>query len=177
MPLQFSHKTGQSIIEAVVAISILTTGFLGIMALLSRSFFLNRITADELTATYLASEGIEIIKNILDHDIYTPGNTWGTCGGACADGTYIADYTTGSSEEEQPLALIAVCPGPYLHVDPVTHLYSYTGGVTTNFQRCLRITHGSLGNEVTVNAIVTWSTGSLTSQSLNLEDHFYNWHP
>ena len=28
-----------------------------------------------------------------------------------------------------------------------------------------------------VNVIVQWSTGSFTSQNINLEDHFYDWHP
>ena len=77
-----TSRRGQSIIEAMVAISILTTGFLGIFALLSKSFFLSRVVADETTATYLASEGMEITKNIIDHDVYTglanpPANTMG----------------------------------------------------------------------------------------------------
>jgi len=179
--MKLSNKNGQTIVEAMIALGILTTGFLGIMALLTKSFFLNRVTSDELTATYLASEGTEVMKNILDHDIYVLGNTWGTCGGVCTnDGTYIADYTTGAPGQDQSLTAIAACPGPYLHIDPTTNLYNYTGSATTNFQRCLRITHTvSAGTiiEVTVNSIINWNTGTFTPQGLNIEDHFYNWHP
>lgn len=170
----------------MIALSVLTVGFLGIATLLSKSFFLNRVNADEVTGTYLASEGIEIMKNMLDHDVYS-GGTWGTCGGSCgSDGTYIADYTTGMgpSVQDQPL-LATACAGagyPHLNFSTSTRLYSYSSvnSVTTGFQRCIRISH-TVSNgtfaEVTVDSIVTWSTGPLASQSVDLEDHFYNWHP
>jgi len=32
-------------------------------------------------------------------------------------------------------------------------------------------------NEIVVNSIVRWSTGSLAQQNINLEDHFYDWQP
>ena len=54
----------------MVAITVLTVGFLGISSLLSQSLALNRVTTNEITATYLASEGIEIAKNLIDHDVY-----------------------------------------------------------------------------------------------------------
>ncbi len=177
METRTRKRKGQTIIEAVLAISVLTVGFLGIMALLSRSLFLSRVTSNELTATYLASEGIEIVKNIVDHDIYAGPPGWGSSFGGGGD--FAPDYTTctsGIGSCSVGSLTPTSCPGNQLMLDPATHLYSYTGSVATPFSRCVRITIVS-ANEIQVNSMVTWSTGPLTSQSINLEDHFYNWHP
>ncbi len=166
-------RKGQTVIEAIVAIMLLTTGFLGVVALLSRSFFLNRVITDETKATYLAAEGIEVVKSLIDHDVYQglagKGPGWGSC---CAAGTYRLDY--GST------ALTAY-PFPqstptFLHFDPAGNVYDYGGSVTTGFNRWVAITY-PMPNEVSVIAHVEWKTGPLTTQTITLEDHFYNWHP
>ena len=59
-------RRGQTLVEALVALSILTTGFFGIVSLLTKSFQLNRTTMNDTQATYLAAEGIEIAKNLID---------------------------------------------------------------------------------------------------------------
>ena len=63
-------RRGQSIVEALVALSLLVVALLGIETLLARSFLLDRVTTDQTKATYLASEGVEIMKSLLDHQIY-----------------------------------------------------------------------------------------------------------
>ena len=159
----------------MVAIRILTTGFLGIVALLSKSFFLSRVVADETTATYLASEGMEITKNIIDHDVYTglanpPPTQWGKC---CNSNTYRVDYTSKTlTNYNNPIS------NPrYLRLDQANHDYNYIGSsVLTPFNRWVVI-HNPGPDEIQVNVIVQWSTGLFTSQNIDLEDHFYNWHP
>jgi hypothetical protein len=180
IPKRFSSR-GQSLVEAMIAISLLVTGFLGLFTLLSRSFFLGRVVVNETTATYLASEGVELAKNLIDHDVYAGlggvGGGWGSCfnvpvGGQGED--FHLDYNTFN------------CPPPLspqpdvpLKFDAQTDLYNYATGVKTVFFRQVRVTVPSAGNgnEIDVNSIVTWSTGPITSQSVNIEDHFYNWHP
>lgn len=172
-------KQGQSIIEAMIAISILTVGFLGIATLLGRSFVVSRANTDEVTATYLASEGIEIMKNILDHDTYassSSGAAWGTCGNACTtDGTYEVAYSSAVPSSDQS----CISSGPALDFDAATGIYDYNGSAATKFTRCIGIGHNAYGNgqnEVTVTSTVEWEeNGSLTS--VTLEDNFYNWHP
>lgn len=61
--------SGQLLIEALVSISIILVGLVGILNLLANSMRLNRIVSDQYTATYLASEGIEVIRNIVDTNI------------------------------------------------------------------------------------------------------------
>ncbi len=173
-----ANSKGQTVIEAIVAIMLLTTGFLGADAPLSRSFFLNRVITDDTKATYLASEGIEIVKNLIDHDIYQgiagDGPGWVNPGPlpCCAAGTYRLDY---SSTQLTPYPFPQSSP-TLLKFDPATDAYDYTGSVNTGFNRWITITYPNVG-EVAVIAHVEWSTGSFTSRNVTLEDHFYNWHP
>jgi hypothetical protein len=175
-----SSRRGQSLIEAMVAISLLTTGFLGLVALLSRSFFLNRVISDETTANYLAAEGIEIAKNLIDHDVYlqlagAPGATgWGTCFSVHND--VELDYATTDCNQ---LAPYNSANPDVLMFNPTTHLYGYGQGgnaAATGFTREIQVSE-SVPNQITVDSIVRWSTGPVTSQSIRLEDVFYNWHP
>ena len=53
-------------VEMLVAVTIIVVALLGILALLNRSLGLNRVAAEQYTAAYLASEGIELVKNLFD---------------------------------------------------------------------------------------------------------------
>jgi Prokaryotic N-terminal methylation motif len=187
-----ASRRGQTLVEALVALTILTSGFLGITTLLTKSFQLNRISTNDTQATYLASEGIEVAKSLIDHDVYyglaTPHtDDWGECfplgRGASAD--YEFQYNTIDT-----LSAIPTCPtavpaatanSTHLYFDSVNHLYSYNKGVNsvnTNFTRDVKITMPAADypNEIDVQSIVTWNTNGL-SNTITLEDQFYNWHP
>jgi hypothetical protein len=181
--LSSSGRRGQTIVEAMVAMSILLIGLMGVLTLLSRSLLLARTTADQAKATYLASEGIEIVKSLIDHDVYlgiadpaVPGAGWEKC------------FLSGSGRSYDLDSDPTACPFPNfankpLYFSPSTHLfYSDTNtnlpsdATATNFTREITITNVN-ANEVDVQSTVTWSTGIVTGQSITLEDHFYNWHP
>ncbi len=53
-------------VEMMVAITIIATGLIGMLGLINRSLGIQRVTAEQYTATYLAAEGIEIMKNFFD---------------------------------------------------------------------------------------------------------------
>lgn len=176
---KFSSHAGQSLVEVVIALFVLTTGFLGIMSLLARSASISAIVNKQSTATYLAAEGIELAKNIIDHDVYAhlagvPGQTgWGTA--FSTGGAFALDYTTCNNLPNQTTPCQPpITPSLTLHFDPTTKRYGANGSVTTGFVRTITITPST--NEITVQSTVTWTAGSLP-QSVALEDHFYNWHP
>lgn len=182
------NRKGQSLIEVMVALLVLTTGFLGILSLLSQSIFLSKTVGQETTATYLAAEGIEIAKNLIDHDVYENlaglGTGWGTCFGL-SGGNYELDYTTTDCTSAALKSYLGSTPPDYLYFDPATHLYVYNFDdlnptVPTGFQRGIKIIPNDVpGNpsipEITVQSIVTWEVGG-AYQNVTLEDHFYNWH-
>jgi hypothetical protein len=170
-------QSGQSLVEVMVAITVLTVGFLGISSLLSRSLALNRVTTDEITGTYLASEGVEIAKNLIDHDIHNPtGTGWGTCFTGRGQTDFEFDYTiVDCGDPSQLMPYISSAPlFLWYHAD--THLYNYekNGGTETSFTRFVRVVIN--GDEAVVNSRVAWSGLAGARGSVNLEDHFYKWY-
>jgi hypothetical protein len=170
---RFSSRNGQSLIEVIVAITALTVSFLGISALLSQSLALNRVTTNELTATYLASEGIEVTKNLIDHDVYAQGYTqatgWGTCFPMREDLDKIDDETDSCSA----FTSFTGSGAPLLY-DADTHLYGYEEGTPTGFTREIKIVPLS-PYEIQVDAIVRWLGLGGGSQEIDLQDDFYAW--
>lgn len=152
---------GQTLVESLVAISILTTGFLGILTLLARSLSLNRVISDNYTATYLAAEGIEIVKNIiLNNRIQNiPWNS------GLSTGVYEVMYDDAALEDNQNRNLL---------FDTSEHLYGYTRGQPTNFRRKIEIEEIN-ANELKVKSIVLWTTRGGGSFSVELEDRFFRW--
>ena len=176
-----NNRNGQTLIEAMVAVTLLTVGFLGISSLLSQSLALNRVTANQLTATYLAAEGIEVAKNLIDHDVYAQaaghGTGWGTCLAnlVSINGGFGLDYST---VDCNPGSRQIFSSNDYLYYHADTHLYDYDenggGGTQTGFMR--KVTMIPTGNyEITVNSIVSWPGPAGTVDDVNLEDHFYNY--
>ena len=158
-------SSGQLIIESIVAVTILVVAIFGIFALVSRSLSLFRVVSDRYTATYLAGEGIEIVKNIVDTNINTC-RAWNT---GLTDGAYLADYNdlvlTAKSSNNEPLL-----------ISDETGLYSYDAGTPTRFYRDITLeSKGEEAQELIVRSNVSW-TGRGNSQSeTRLEDHFFNW--
>ncbi len=164
------------------------------MALLSSSLSFNRKITDNYIATYLAGEGIEFTKNILDHNVMlvngfpsstppiAPCTTCAWNDGFAGGGDFEADY---QGQQLSPYT------GQPLLLDPGGQGYVYGLGDTTSFVRKVRIDeicrNGQVriaplscvggGNPpvgILVKSTVTWSTGLFGSE-INLEGRFYNW--
>jgi len=154
-------RGGYLLVESLVALSVLTVGFLGIVSLLSRSLSLNRTVSDTHIATYLAAEGIEVLKNMIDANILQ-GLPW----------------TNGITSGDHEVVYNSTALEPYqarlLGFDPGTNLYIYGGSEPTRFTRRVRITFvGS--EEVVVESRVNWTAAGGGSFSARLEDHFLKW--
>ncbi len=190
-------RKGQSLIEAIAALGILTVGLMGVLALLSRSFLLQRETADQAKATYLASEGLEIAKSIIDHNVYTgvaqgqESNGWNGAITGCfqfsAGGAnyYYLDFETYNCPSSQGSSSVPPDPLYYYAPNAATGQGMYydsadgtkiQGAVKTDFSRVVEISRPD-ANTINVISTVTWSTGVITGQSITVEDTFYNWHP
>ncbi len=166
-----SKRSGQSLLEMIIALAMLTVAFLGIGSLLSRSFFLNRVATNETIGSYLAAEGIEVTKNIIDNEVYGGQNGWGTC---CFQGhTYSVTFgDTGPTLSPENGNTLKFDP----NMNDPTAGYQYKVGNATPFTRKIVITVSNK-SEIDVQSIVTWSTGPITSETIVDEDHFYDWHP
>jgi type II secretory pathway pseudopilin PulG len=180
-------KSGQTLLEVMVALFVLTVGMLGILSLLSQSIYISKNLSTQTTATYLAAEGIELAKNLTDHDVYQHiagyGTGWGTAFGS--GGSFELDYTTCDNLPQGASCSIPKsfsCETDPLYYDAGSHTYLYPGDdvdgnspTPTAFSRCINVQpNGS--NEITVQSIVYWNLG-VVQQNIVLEDDFYNWHP
>ncbi|MEK7062170.1 MAG: hypothetical protein AAB504_02205 [Patescibacteria group bacterium] len=155
------NQKGYLLIESVVAITLLVIGFLGMLSLLSNSIALNRVVNDQFIANYLAMEGIEVVKNIVDGNIIQ-GKPWNE---NINNGDFEVDYTSSQLENNQQR---------YISFDAINNRYNYQIGVQTAFKRSVSIEFID-PNEIKINSIVKWSGRGGGKFEINLEDYFFNW--
>lgn len=151
-------------VEALVAMTIIVVGLLGIFALLSRSLNLNRVVANQYVGANLAAEGIELVKNLIDRNVMQglPFNN-----GSCLTvGDHSMDYNdthvSGCGYRDSVLLF-----------DQNGH-YTYDQGESTTFRRTLAISQPA-PDEIKVTSRVTWINRGDEQFEIVLEDHFFNW--
>lgn len=173
-------KKGLTLLEVIIAIFLITVGVLGALALITRTISVIGISTQKAIASYLAQEGIEVIRNIRDTnwleyktDITNPWNEGLTgCSGGC-----IADYT--HSEELDPN--LPAYTGQFLNID-TDSFYSYdtTSPFTpTKFKRKITITQPATadcpaGDCLNVSVLVEWQEKGKT-YSVPAQENLYNW--
>ena len=169
MNMSNGKQQGYLLIEAMVAMGVLTTSVLGIFALMSQSIKLTRVVDDQYVGTYLAAEGVEITKNLLDAN--TVGGVVWNNGGFASAGCYELDVNSDSLPG-------AGCPETALRLKNSVYSYDPTGTVT-GFSRSVNISpiidaaDGTTQDGVRVISTVKWAGGG---SQITLEDKFYNWH-
>jgi hypothetical protein len=168
------RRSGQTIVESMVAISLLIIGFLGMIILINRSIGINRVVTDNYTATYLAAEGIEVTKNLIDGN-FVQGSPWFSGFSSCTSGCdWEVQYDTTWDPGHQPVAYGA----RPLYYNPANGLYAYDAfGQQTSFTRRVHVTlEGAGNNEISVHSIVMWHPRGGGTAQIDLEDHFFNWY-
>jgi len=149
--------------EALVAIFLITVGALGAMSVVNQTTAFTQVTSSRLTATYLAQEGIEIVRNIRDGNILKisrgiEGVNWDTGLTGCAGGCE-ADYNDS--------ALISA--DRYLKIDG--GLYNYDSGENTPFKRKIKIFPDT--NILKVQVSVSWQERGRVHQ-VTTQENLYN---
>lgn len=159
---KYQLNKGYILVEALIASTIVVVGLLGIFSLLSRSLSLNRVVADRFAASYLAAEGIELVKNVIDNNILA-GRPWNV---GLSSGDYEADFHDEALQPNQQRAL---------HFDLTTGAYGYREPTATLMRRVITTIVSPDGNRITVGSRVNWMTRGGGKFSINLEEHLFNW--
>lgn len=145
-------RRGFTIIELVVAIFLVTVGTGAAMAVIQSTIGFSAITSGQLTASYLAQEGIEIIRNQRDNNWLAqrenPGLAWDN--GITAAIDYRLDYRSRSF----PDAGCALGADNYLKYDG--SFYNCLSGAETQFKRKITIIKPG-ADEMAVSVQVSWS--------------------
>ena len=160
---------GFTAIEAIIAIFILTVAVIGVYSSFSRMAISTSILSSRLIASYLAKEGIEVIRNIRDTNWLTPQN-WDTNLTDCVAGCEV-DYKSDA---------LAAYNGKYLNID-ANGFYSYSTGQATKFKRKITITPQKVKEEdeeyniLKVSALIEWQERG-EPYNFSAEGYLYDWY-
>jgi hypothetical protein len=181
--MKIFFKNGFTLIEVLALIAILLLGLVGILAATTFTYRSLGSSEDVLTASLLAQEGLEIVRNVRDNNRISgqPFNA------NMVDNT---DYRV----SYESTALKPANANAFLYQANTTGLYGYLiadGGnldpatsTITKFRRTVHINFatdtdltgpGGSPNYLNVTSTVSW--GSSANQSSTLSTFLYDWRP
>ena len=158
----FKKITGFTLVESLVAISILLVSVLSGFILVTRILAQVNVIQDRLTASHLAQEGIELVRQIRDTN-FIQQRLWN-------NGLVLGEHLVSAA---QPLQLLPISNNPFLTYNNSTGIFGYGAGEITNFRRRIIITQIS-GQQIRVQSIVSWQIRGRQS-SVTVETNLFNW--
>jgi Tfp pilus assembly protein PilV len=170
----FVSGSGFTIIETLVAITILMIAIVGPITIANKALSASVEAKNQMIASNLATEAIEYLKSLKD------GNIRGAVDWLTGFGNCTKDGTSGSGAcgvqvvSEQPNFNVAMCDsiatGCQLYINPNTGyvMDSSSGNTPTPFTRYVFIgkvsTYDTSYSDVLVTAVVQWNTGPVPSE-------------
>jgi prepilin-type N-terminal cleavage/methylation domain-containing protein len=162
---------GFSLVETLVAITILLIAIAGPLTVANRALVDSRIAKNQTAAIFLAQDAMEYILHIKDSNVLASKN-WLTDIGSCAPPAKCTVDTVDST----PGVIHNVCGVgcPFLRFDSVNGLYGYNATWDeTDFLRTVTVT-SILADEATVSVDISWGSG-IRARSLSLKRNIYDW--
>ena len=164
---------GFTLIEVLAAMFIMLIGVLGVFSLISRTVTFNSSVNSQLVASYLAQEGLELVRNIRDTNFLKihkgAGGNWTDDIIAC-DPPYDPPCVVDREADYIETAL-GVSQGRFLKISG--GLYSYTAGDDTIFKRNISIVQSS-ADALSVSVDVSWLDKENT-RTVRGATELYNW--
>lgn len=173
---------GFTLIESLVAITLLMVAIVAPMALTSQSLRSAYYARDQITAFYLAQEAIEALRAIRDGQILqitqsaNPSglNIFGPI--PLNDDPFIVD----AHKTDLAASIFSCSSSPYNGTCPPlqtdTTLYGYQSGWTdTNFTRTITAHTVGSGDEIHITVTVTWATGAFQTRTFSISENMYRW--
>lgn len=192
-------------VEAMVASVIGVVGILGVLALLTNSMAKSREVSERFIATFLASEGIEIVRSLVDEN-YTNGTspytTWDnlfvdgqksyyrmqydvslrdfSCvvKGSASDGTPCSTLPPGLTDRMKMVDVTATTtPDPLLfHPSDSSYSYAAAGGTVTPFTRMVAITYDKTMAPYKIKFdSIVFWDSRSGPRLIEMEDYAYDW--
>lgn len=161
------NNHGLTLIETLVAISVLMVAVSGALSLSNKSLQSASYAKDQITAFYLAAEGLEGIRSVRDGNLIIGSNWLAGLGPCNASGCYF-DGTT---------SVVSSCSGTCgpLRFNQTSGLYGYNAAwPNTIYTRTIRLDTVA-ANERLVTVTVTWSTGTL-ARTFTVKELLLNWY-
>src|SRR3989344_1122959 len=169
---ELKFKKGFTLIETLVAITILSAAVAGPMVLAIKNVGTASVSQDQLVAFYLGQEVFEYARNVRDTNILKESADWlgglENCKASGSAGCY-ADVKNNTVKNCGTVS----CSNK-LKFDGQN--YNYANGEETPFIRTVKIedTVGVGGDEAKISVSVKW-TGKYGEKTMNLQDNIFNW--
>ena len=165
------HDRGFTLIEAIVAIGVISVGFVGALVILSKSASQAGFLRERIIASHLAAEGIEVIGNIRDTNWLKSQTDWLSGLGDTSNG--LVDYNSQSLLNNSIYnSCLNYVSGFYKH--------GTSASCNTVFKRHIVLTKKSeiiSGQSVVfleVQSIVDWQEKGQT-KTIQVIDNLYDW--
>ncbi len=161
---QQSQKTfhkGFTLIETLFAILIFSAALVSLLAIAGKGISATSLTKSEITAYYLAQEGVEVARNARDTVFASGVGAWDEAfatNANCASGCYV-DFSAGFPQ----LSEVTNATDDELFF--ASGIYTNQGGDPTGFRRQVTITPvlaGSTVDEYLVASTVSWNYKGIT---------------
>ena len=171
------HLRAFTLIETMVAISLLSLAIVAPMSLATQSLASAYYARDQVTAFYLAQEGIEAVRSIRDGNVLKDSQGAGInlLDGIPTGAPFVIDTRTNQTWTtctDQPLktdgSFYGHGAGPCATTDP--------GWTATYFTRTLSASFvPGTTDEIRLTATVTWRSGGFTARSVTISENLYRW--
>ena len=173
-----STKKGFTLIETLVAISILMLAVTGPLVISQKGLSAAAYAKDQMIAYYLAQDAMEYVRNVRDTNVLNSVTDWLSVLSVVgvANGLFNPCNNQGCTIDTRPAvslsSVVAVCSNPCARLIKITSVsdvqYGYGPGDITPFSRTVKIEKPVLGGgniiqgdiEAKVTVTVTWSTFS-----------------
>lgn len=158
---------GFTLIETLVAIAVLVTSIVGPLSIAAKGLAASLLARDQVTAFYLAQEGIEYIRGMRDENILS-GDSWLTgLKPACTGGQLC------NVDSKNDLFIECDTECPLLNYDENTGFYGTPSGSPSRFRRTIAITELS-ATEAVVVATISWTSG-LFPRTFSIREVITDW--
>jgi type II secretory pathway pseudopilin PulG len=175
-------SSGFTLVETLVAIFILMVAIVSPMSIASQALSSARFAKEQVTAFYLAQEGIELARNIRDNNVLSSG-VWneGTLGSSASGSETYCYASNGCMIEAKDLSVAncgATCDP--LNIDATTGIYTYStiNTTPTAFVRTITIQKISDSSppEIRISSEVSWTNNSVGGdRTFTVTDNLLNW--
>ncbi len=163
---QNKPEAGFTLVETLVSLVILTVALIPVLNLSTGASKISTIVRDDMIASGLAQEGIEVVHAMRDTNWFN---------GRVFDfgiGNGNIGETTSYRIQWNSTALIGYGSNPPLKLS--NGVYTYDAGEDTKFSRVITISKIGAG-QLKIVSRVSWLSQTNTTKSIVAESHLFNW--
>lgn len=172
------RKKGFTLIETLVAVTLLTVAIVAPMTLTVKSVAAAYYARDQITAFHLAQEAVESIRHRRDNNILLTalGTPTDILSGIPLNTPFTINTLDDSIDENACSS--GTCPP--LQLDPTGTFYGYgTGWQDSLFTRTVEVdtvrSEEGVPQEIHIAVTVSWQTGAFQTRSFTIEQNLYRW--